>query len=213
MVGRAAVERELESRGLLLVQGQWEVPSIADLLAGHAVTTRGFSWDYVPADTLAIELADRADVARCKLLRGRVTLVVQRLWSPVHTLALAAHAGVQRRSADDDRRRVLGYVDAHPGTSGGTCKTALRLDARAFQRARTDLERWLCIWGAEQPRAEYHTHDRAWFPWTTGKIAGAAGEHESLDGATTTLLAAVFPAGAPRGTRPATLFPALSAGQ
>ena len=53
--GRRRVEAALTRTGLLLVQGQAEIPSVADLLAGAPVTTRGYSWDYVPAWNLTDE--------------------------------------------------------------------------------------------------------------------------------------------------------------
>jgi len=39
--GRRRVQRALEQHGMLLVQGQAELPSLADLLAGKSITTKG----------------------------------------------------------------------------------------------------------------------------------------------------------------------------
>ena len=72
---RRATKRRLTRTGLLLVQGQAEIPSVADLLAGVPVTTRGYSWDYVPAWNLTDEYESTDDVAVVKLFRGRRTLV------------------------------------------------------------------------------------------------------------------------------------------
>ena len=47
--GRRRVERAVVQHGLLLTQGQWEIPSGADLLEGRPIKTRGYSWDYVPS--------------------------------------------------------------------------------------------------------------------------------------------------------------------
>jgi hypothetical protein len=173
---------------MLLVQGQAEVPSVADLLAGRPVTTRGYSWDYVPAKQLAAELAERDDVAACKLFQGRTTLVHASLWPAVHAIAHAARATVLS-SESIERVRLLEYVEGRPGASGDDCKLALALDAPGFRRAKHDLERWLCVWSDERDDVEVHTHDRAWFPWTTGKIAREVRTTLSLDDATSALIA------------------------
>jgi hypothetical protein len=173
LVTAAAVERALAEHGMLLVQGQADVPSIADLLAGAPVTTRGYSWDYEPAWRLAAALLQRDDVAECKVFRGRRTLVHARLWPAVHALAIAARPAVESR--------VLDFIESRPGASGEDCRAALAIDARAFQREKGKLEQWLCIWSAERDDVDYHTHDRAWFPWSTGKIARGAGTPGSVD--------------------------------
>ena len=53
--GRRRVADALARGGLLLVQGQAEIASVADLLAGTPITTRGYSWDYAPAWNLTDE--------------------------------------------------------------------------------------------------------------------------------------------------------------
>jgi hypothetical protein len=193
---RRAVDGALVEHGLLLVQGQAEVPSIADLLAGEPVTTRGYSWDYVPAKTLAFELSARDDVGVCKLLRGRTTLVHRRLWPAVHGLAVAARANVHSA--------LLDVIDARPGVSGEECRAVLAIDSRAFQRDKTNLERWLCVWSDERDDVDFHTHDRAWFPWSTGKIARGTNDALPADVAATVLLDALA-----SDAKPATLFPVL----
>ena len=169
----ASVDRALDEYGLLLVQGQADVPSIADLLAGAPVTTRGYSWDYEPAWRLADELLQRDDVAECKVLRGRRTLVHARLWPAVHALALAARPAV--------KSTLLDFIESRPGASGEDCRAALAIDARAFQREKGKLEQWLCVWSGERDDVDYHTHDRAWFPWAPGTIARGAGSGGSID--------------------------------
>jgi hypothetical protein len=195
------IESALFEHGLLLVQGQAEVPSIADLLAGAPVTTRGYSWDYVPAKRCAWELEARAEVASCKLLRGRTTLVHARLWPAVHGLAVAARAGVSSE--------LLDLVERHHGISGDDCKAALALDSRAFQREKRRLERFLCVWSAERPDEHGHTHDRAWHPWATGKIARGVPHPPAPDDAIEMLLVAVRAGGS--SARDRTLIPAISA--
>jgi hypothetical protein len=192
--GRRAVEEALVARGLLLAQGQAEVPSIADLLAGEPVTTRGYSWDYEPAWRMTEELSARPDVAQCKLLRGRRTLVHARLWPAVHACALAARPRVDSA--------LLDFVEARPGASGDECKAALAIESRAFQREKAKLEQWLCLWSDERDDVEFHTHDRAWFPWGNGKLARGVDAVPSFDDAVAALAAAVT-------GKPDTLFPVV----
>jgi hypothetical protein len=169
--GRRRVDAELTRRGLLLVQGQAEIPSVADLLAGAPVTTRGYSWDYAPAWDLTDELAQRDDVAVVKLFRGRRTLVHRALWAPVATIAARARMGVRARGAHDDHVRVLTAVETAPGIALSDLREQLRLERRTCDRVRRDLDQWLCILGREREDVGYHTHEPAFFPWSTGPIA------------------------------------------
>jgi hypothetical protein len=168
MTGRERVERALADVGILLVQGQGPVPSIADLLAGAPVTTRGFSWDYVPAWEARDDLLHRDDVALCKLVGGRATLVSARWWAPVHALALASRAAIVARSGD--AAALLHAIERAPGTPGAT----LRASFPRFPKLKADLESWLAI-VAEEQDSPTHTHDAAWFPWSSGRIARGAG--------------------------------------
>src|SRR5687767_9120239 len=143
--GRRRVARALEERGLLLVQGQAELPSLADLLAGAPVTTRGYSWDYVPAWILRSELAAQDDVALVKLVRGRSTLAHARWWPALEALARAARAAVLDGHAAPGRRELLEAIEARPGTPGLDLKTALGLSTAEFQRRKNDLAAWLCV--------------------------------------------------------------------
>jgi hypothetical protein len=196
---RRAVDDALIAHGLLLVQGQAEVPSVADLLAGAPVTTRGYSWDYEPAWRVTAELGARPDVAECKLLRGRRTLVHERLWPAVHACALAARPRVDSA--------LLHLVEQRPGVSGDECKAVLAVDSRAFQREKGRLEQWLCVWSAERDDVDHHTHDRAWFPWATGKIATGVTTVPSFGNAATALSEAIG------GAHPAKLFPVVKRAQ
>lgn len=207
--GRRRVERALDERGLLLVQGQAEAPSVADLLAGAPVTTRGYSWDYVPAWTLREELAARDDVALVKLLRGRSTLVQRRLWPAVESLARAARVGVLADRGAPGRRELLEAIERSPGASGDALKRVCGLSGPEFQRRKNDLAAWLCVVGEDQDDAlvGHHTHDCVWSPWRSGKVARAVRRPPPLDEATATLLAALVVSGRP--PRPATLLPVL----
>lgn len=157
-----------EERGLVLVQGQGAIPSLADLLAGKAVTTRGYSWDYVPAWTLREELATRDDVAVVKLVGGRSTVVQARHWPAVEALSRASRATLAGNA-------MLARIERAPGIAGRELKEALGLSgkdgSRKFQRWKNELEIGLAIDGREQEDATHHTHDAVWFPWSQSKVA------------------------------------------
>jgi hypothetical protein len=209
--GRRRVEAALGRTGLLLVQGQAEIPSVADLLAGVPVTTRGYSWDYVPAWNLTDEYEQADDVAVAKLFRGRRTLVHRRLWPAVDALAIAAREQVLARPVRTDVRRFVVLVEQRAGVPMGELREELRLERRAFDRAKRDLEQWLCVYGRERDDVEHHTHEPAFFPWSSGDIGRARGRRRPLavDAATATLLAAVGTNAAGPAAR---LFPVLRAG-
>jgi hypothetical protein len=208
--GRARVEQALSRFGLLLIQGQWEVPSLADLIEGAPVTTRGFSWDYVPAWTLADELQARPDIFAVKLLRGRLTLVHERLWPATDALARAAMMRVGALPARHDAARFFSLVLREPGIAGGAIRERLALDAAGFQRVKSALEKRLCIFGRERDDTDHHTHESRWFPWPHSPVARATASRRApaVEQAVATLLAAVFPERRPeRLPRLTTLFP------
>ncbi|MCO5165144.1 MAG: hypothetical protein M9894_02095 [Planctomycetes bacterium] len=210
--GRRRVLAALERHGLLLVQGQAEAPSVADLHAGAPVTVRGYAYDYVPAWLLREELAARDDVALVKLVRGRSTLVHARHWPALEALARAARVAVLGGRARTGRRELLAAIEAHPGASGEALKAALDLPAAEFQRRKNDLASWLCVDGRDQEEdAEHHTHDQAWYPWAEGKVGRAlrGAPLPTPDEAAAALLAALRPAAGARPPRAATLLPAL----
>ena len=215
---RARVEAALEKHGLLLVQGQWEIPSIADLLEGNAIKTKGYSHDYVPAWNLREELIARPDVALCKLFRGKSTLVHRRLWPLIDSIARMAQRGVCAGRCEETRRVMYEVIKAKPGITGAQLKKRLELSGKAgtakFQRAKADLEQWLSIVGVDQPEGEGHTHDQQWYVWAEGKI-GKGVEHQgsepTLFEAADALMKATFPDGLPPKMPPMKkLYPALN---
>lgn len=216
--GRARVEAALEKFGLLLVQGQWEIPSIADLLEGAPIKARGFSYDYVPAWNLREELAARPDVALCKLFRGKSTLVHKRHWPLVDSIARIAQRGVVAGRGGELQRVMYEVVKAKPGIPGDQLKKRLELSGKTgsakFQRAKSDLEAWLAIVGDDAEESVRHTHDQCWFIWAEGKIAKGAGEPQgeaTLFGAADALMKVTFPDGLPAKMPPMKkLYPALA---
>jgi hypothetical protein len=184
-VSRDDALRAFERTGLVWVQGQGEIESLADLIAGKPVTTRGYSWDYVPAWTLREELDARDDVAVIKLVRGRSTVVHARHWPALEAISRAARSAV----ADSP---MLRRISATPGITGKELKEALGLGgkdgSRRFQKGKTELEVALAIVGREQEDPLGHTHDSAWFPWSRSKVAeGVSGPLPPIEQAVASL--------------------------
>ena len=211
--GRRRVQRALDRHGLLLTQGQWEIPSVADLLEGASIATRGYSWDYVPAWEHCEQLAEQPGVARAKLFRGRTTLIARRLWPAVDTLARGARARIQALPTRDEQRTFLAQVETSPGMGGGELREQLALDARAFQRIKGRLEQKLCTFGVEREELDYHTHESCWFPWSASKLAKGLDRRRrppDPETAARILLESVYPNGLPaKRPRITTLFPLL----
>jgi hypothetical protein len=216
--GRARVESALEKYGQLLVQGQWEIPSIADLLEGAPITTKGYSYDYVPAWNMREELIARPDVALCKLFRGKSTVLHKRHWALIDSIARMAQRGVAAGRCEETRRVMYEVIKAKPGITGEQLKKRLELSGKAgtgkFQRAKADLEQWLSIVGVDQPEGDSHSHDQLWYVWSEGKIAKGVehqGSEPTLFEAADALMKATFPDGLPEKMPPMKkLYPALA---
>jgi hypothetical protein len=78
----------LEEHGVLLQSARGPIPNVAELVAGEPI--RGSWWGH-PAghDIFAVlaHLTDSPDVVRCRLVRGKVTLVHRRVWPALVHLA------------------------------------------------------------------------------------------------------------------------------
>jgi hypothetical protein len=195
---RRRIEQALTRHGLLLVQGQDVVPSLADLLANRPITTRGYSWDYEPAWRMRFELEARADVASVKLLRGKVTLVLERLWPAVRAVARAARTSLPSTEIIDE-------LEAAPGITVERLCDATALDKKAVVKALKDLERWCCAFSRERDDVGYHTHEQAWYPWSQHPIAKAGRAALAHDDAVDALFEA-----AGRAEPPARLYPVIA---
>ncbi len=156
----------------------------------------------MPAWDLTDEYQTTDDVAVVKLFRGRRTLVHRRLWRAVDALAIAAREQVLGRPERSAERRFVVVVEQRAGVPMGELRAELGLERRAFDRVKRELEQWLCVYGREREDVEYHTHEPALFPWSTGAIGRARGRRRPLgvDAATATLVEAVGTGAAvPRG--------------
>lgn len=81
------VLRELESRGLLLLQDK-QLPNAVTLIAGE--TVRGSWWGHPRSHEIfrvLTEVGASLDVVSCKLVSGKVTLVHRRLWPALLAVA------------------------------------------------------------------------------------------------------------------------------
>jgi hypothetical protein len=78
------IAARLADEGVLLESARGPVPNVAELVAGEPI--RGSWWAHPQSHRIFATinaLADRPDVARMRLVRGRVTLVHRRLWAPL----------------------------------------------------------------------------------------------------------------------------------
>jgi hypothetical protein len=71
----------LREHGMLLASAKGPIPNVAELVVGEPI--RGSWWAHRRShEIFAVlnELADSPDVARLRLIRGKITLVHRRLW-------------------------------------------------------------------------------------------------------------------------------------
>jgi len=179
--------------GMVLVQGQWELPSLADLIAGTPITTKGYSWDYVPAWELASTLDQHPDFADIKLWRGKRTLVHRRHSPAIEALARMSRGAILDGAAGASPRDMLLLIDGDPGITGKQIQASLDWDAKTFQKHKGQLAELLAVVSKDQEEVESHTHDQMWFPWSTGKIATSMSRHKRFptpDAAAESLLVA-----------------------
>ncbi len=214
--GETRLHEALARYGMLPIQGQHDIPSIADLLEGAPIRTRGFSWDYVPAWDMSEALAADDDKVLLKLFRGGNTLVTSRHWPAVQVLARENVRLVSAGEGGQKWQEFLQVVSENPGLPGASVKIALGLDGdvgrREFQRTKTLLERVCVIWGEEQTEAESHSHDLLWYPWDYGKVSKAMAEKAdlpSLADAERELVSTVAPASLLSAGQRRNLFPVL----
>lgn len=161
------VEAALAEYGMLLIQGQSHLPSIADLLAGKPVTTQGFSWDYVPAwDYVDMRLTEN-DVEVVKLYRGQRTVVLKSALPHLFALGHSAYSLIFNLPDMRFHAEFLGLVTHHPGISGETLKELLlrnnSWDNKRYQKTKRELEAYLTIVPRARTDVTYHTHDAAWY--------------------------------------------------
>lgn len=164
--------------GMVLVQGQWELPSLADLMAGGAITTNGYSWDYVPAWDIAHALDQHPDFSEMKLWRGKRTIVHRRHFPAIEALARASRLAILDGVAGAMPRDMLLLIDSDPGITGKQITSTLEWDAKTFQKQKGHLAELLAIVGVDQDEAESHTHDQLWSPWSAGKVAMSMSRHK-----------------------------------
>jgi hypothetical protein len=155
---------------------------------------------------LTAEYAAGADVAVVKLFRGRRTLVHRRLWPEVDALAQTARERVHARPVREHERRFLDVVERDPGIPSSALHAHLRLERRAFESAKRNLEQWLCTFGRERDDVDFHTHEPALFPWSDGSIARSQRRRRRL-GADRALMTLVGAVGSDRTIAPSRLFP------
>jgi hypothetical protein len=172
--GKKRVNSSLKKFGMLLFQGQAKLPSVADLLAGEPVKTRGFSWDYVPAWDYCDYLLEKKNVEALKFFMGRRTLVHKGIWPAVARFAALARHEVLRGGKFSRHKSMLKKIESTPGIPSSALRRfaieSQKMSEAQFKRIKRDLESWLCILPFERSDIDYHSHDSAWFPWAQGEI-------------------------------------------
>jgi hypothetical protein len=112
MIGEVDVMAALVENGVLLESGRGPIANVAELVAGEPVAGRW--WGHPAGERIfaAVNLlADSPDVARLRLVGGKVTLVHRRLWPALARLAggiaPAALAAVVQEHTPAGRHRTV----------------------------------------------------------------------------------------------------------
>jgi len=102
----------LADHGVLLESAQGPIPNVAEMVAGEAI--RGSWWGHRAGHRIFAvinDLADSPDVARLRLVNGRITLVHRRLWPALARLEACfppeALARVDEVHTDSGRHRAI----------------------------------------------------------------------------------------------------------
>jgi hypothetical protein len=209
--GRKRVEEELEQRGMLLVEGSNDFPSVAGLQADNPGMVGGFSWDSAPAHALAQGLAQERDVVRVNLYRGKDTLVHQRMWSALDSIATFNVEAVMAGAAGLKPKKLYYAVQDDPGISGEELKAEFEQDGggRGYGFVLADLQALLCI--VNEPRTDTPSalpSDMVWYHWKRGRVSRmlGSGAPPPIKDAIKTLMSAALPG---TKSKPGALFPCL----
>jgi hypothetical protein len=129
----------LEAEGVLLESAKGPIPNVAELVAGGPIT--GSWWGHPAGHEIFAalnRLADAPDVARMRLLNGKVTLVHRRLWPALLRLSSrfddAALAVVHEQHTATGAHRVT-TSPLHEWVSGDVADAAAELTDAEARRA------------------------------------------------------------------------------
>ena len=208
---RKRVEEELQERGMLLVEGSNDFPSVAGLQADNPGMVGGFSWDSAPALALAQGLAQERDVVRINLYRGKDTLVHQRMWPALNSIASFNVEAVMSGAAGLKPKKLYYAVQDDPGISGEELKAEFEQDAggRGYGFVLSDLQALLCI--VHEARTDLPSalpSDLVWYHWKRSRVSRmlGSGEPPPIKAAIKTLMSAALPG---TKSKPVALFPCL----
>jgi hypothetical protein len=102
----------LREHGMLLESARGPIPNVAELIAGEQI--RGSWWSHPASHAIfaAINhLADSPDVARTRLVNGKVTLIHRRLWPAL--IRVADRLPAERLAAIDEEHGASGAHQVH----------------------------------------------------------------------------------------------------
>jgi hypothetical protein len=157
------VRRALEHHGLLLTADA-ALPSIATLMAGEPVS--GSWWSHPLAHEIydvCQWLDDQPEVARVKLLAGKVTFVHRRLFASVAAVG-AAREPWQLRSLGAGAKRLLATCDARGVVRLDELAPRAREAVRARAAAASELERRLLV-RTDDVHTDSGAHVRRLWSW------------------------------------------------
>ena len=207
---RKRVEEELEQRGMLLVEGSIDFPSVAGLQADNPGKVGGFSWDSAPAHALAQDLVQQRNVVRVNLYQGMDTLVHKRMWSALDAIATFNVEAVVAGAAGVKPKKLYFAVQDDPGISSEALKAEFEQDGGGpgYGFVLADLQSLLCI--VNEARTDTPSSlpsDMVWYHWKRGQVSRmlGSGAPQPIEEALQTLMSALPDLDA----KPVAAFPCL----
>ena len=147
----------------LLLESDPRLPSVVSLIAGKPI--RGSWWGHPSGGAIYNEsnkLADRTDVVVLKLLNGKVTFVLDKLWPHVYAVGTCGEPW-QVSGLNPQSQRLLGLVRRNGLIRTDDPRSRLAAGPRVAAAA-LELERRLLVIGA-QVHTESGRHAKALESW------------------------------------------------
>jgi hypothetical protein len=147
----------------LLLESDPKLPSVVSLVAGRPIA--GSWWGHPSGGAIYREvnkLADRADVVLLKLLNGKVTFVLDRLWPHVYAIGCCGEPW-QVIGLSPQSQRLVELVRRHGLIRADDPTSRLAAGSRISVAAR-DLERRLLVLGS-QVHTETGQHVKSLESW------------------------------------------------
>ncbi|HEX9095082.1 MAG TPA: hypothetical protein VF990_03165 [Candidatus Dormibacteraeota bacterium] len=147
----------------LLLESDPKLPSVVSLVAGRPIA--GSWWGHPSGGAIyreVTQLADRADVILLKLLNGKVTFVLDRLWPHVYAIGCSGETW-QVGGLSPPSQRLVDLVRRRGSVRTDDPTSRLAAGPRVSEAAR-DLERRLLVLGS-QVHTETGRHVKSLESW------------------------------------------------